>query len=291
MNEGIIIKGVGGFYYVKAEDKVIECRARGVFRKNKITPLVGDRVQIRISDEDNTGYIEKIFERKSELIRPPVANVNHALFVFAVKHPNPNLWLLDRFLLLAMKQNLDVTICFNKIDLATEDEVRELSNIYIKAGYKVITSSKITRQGINKLKETLKDKITVLAGPSGVGKSTLLNNIQPNLQLKTGEISKKTKRGKHTTRYAELLELDFGGWVVDTPGFSSLDIDFVEIEDLDSYFKDICRHSVNCKFNSCRHNKEPNCGVKEAVEKGEISRSRYENYLMFLEELEKIRRY
>lgn len=291
MHQGIIIKGIGGFYYVKVDDKIVECRARGVFRKKKITPLVGDRVEIRLSSEDNTGYIEKIFERETELIRPPVANVNHVVIVFAVKNPNPNLWLLDRFLLLALHQKLDITICFNKIDLVEKEELDYFTGIYKKTGHKVITTSKITGEGIEELKEALKDKITVFAGPSGVGKSTLLNKIQPNLKLKTGEVSEKTKRGKHTTRIAELLELEFGGWVVDTPGFSSLDIEFLDIEDLQYYFREINRYSDNCKFTGCRHYKEPDCGVKEAVKSGEIHESRYENYLRFLDELKNSRRY
>ncbi|RKD34368.1 ribosome small subunit-dependent GTPase A [Thermohalobacter berrensis] len=291
MEEGIIIKGIGGFYYVKVDDKIYECRARGVFRKKKITPLVGDKVKIRINEEDNSGYIEEIQKRKTELIRPPVANVNHAVIVFAVKKPDPNLWLLDRFLLLAESQDLDITICFNKIDLVDEKDTQEFINIYKKAGYRILTTSCKTGKGIDRLREILKDKITVFAGPSGVGKSTLLNNVQPNLQLKTGEVSQKTKRGRHTTRCAELLELNIGGWVVDTPGFSSLKIDYIEDDELGLYFREINDYSVDCKFTGCRHYKEPGCAVKEAVENEAISKLRYENYLKFLDELKKNRRY
>ncbi|KNF08746.1 putative ribosome biogenesis GTPase RsgA [Gottschalkia purinilytica] len=290
MLEGTIIKGIGGFYYVKVKDDLYECRARGVFRKEKTKPLVGDRVLIRANENDKTGYVEKIFERKTELIRPPVSNVNQAIIVFAVKNPDPNLWLLDRFLLLASYQGLDVVICFNKIDLVNE-EVKHLIEDYTKAGYKVITTSCKENKGIDELRETLKDKISVFAGPSGVGKSTLLNNIQSNLQLKTGEISQKTSRGKHTTRHVELIELEMGGWVLDTPGFSSLDIDFLDEENLQIYFNDIYEKSHLCKFTGCKHDKEPQCAVKESVENGEISRSRYNNYLLFLKETMDNRRY
>lgn len=291
MLKGIIIKGIGGFYYVKVGDNVIECRARGLFRKDNVTPLVGDKVEIRLSDDENTGYIEKIYGRTSELFRPPVANVDHIVIVFSVQKPDPNLWLLDRFLLLASFEGLDITICFNKIDLINMEEVKCLSEVYEKAGYRVILTSAKSKMGIENLQQSLKDKITVFAGPSGVGKSTLLNNIQSNLKLKTGEVSEKTKRGRHTTRHVELIQLDFGGWVVDTPGFSSLKIDFLEQEDLQLYFKEINKYSHNCKFTGCRHYMEPSCSVKEAVEKGKIHKSRYENYIRFMEELEKYRRY
>lgn len=291
MLTGRIIKGIGGFYYVKVDGVIYECRARGTFRKDKITPQVGDVVEIRISPEDNSGYVEKIFERKTDLLRPPVSNVDHAIIVFSIRTPDPNLWLLDRFLVLAEYNNLSTTICLNKIDLASEHNLEFINKAYEKAGYIVLNTSTKTGEGIDQVKEILKDRITVFAGPSGVGKSTLLNMVQPNLELKTGEISEKTKRGKHTTRHTELLELDTGGLVVDTPGFSSLDIDFINQEELQKFFKEIYDKSDECKFNGCKHDKEPKCAVKEAVENGDISESRYENYLKFLEELKSIRRY
>lgn len=291
MLEGIIIKGIGGFYYVKVNNEIYECRARGLFRKRKITPLVGDRVEIILTDGCNKGYIQNIKERSTELFRPPVSNVNQAIIVFAAKKPDPSLWLLDRFLLLAEFNNLDITICINKIDLGNSYDVDFFSDIYVKAGYKVINTSAKNKNGLEELKDILKDKITVFAGPSGVGKSTLLNSIQPNLSLKTGEISGKTSRGKHTTRNTELLELNIGGWVVDTPGFSSLSIDFVKEEELHLYFREIKKYSHLCRFNGCNHHKEPDCAVKKALENNEISQERYDNYLKFLEEISKKRRY
>lgn len=290
MLEGIIIKGVGGLYEVKTDKRTYQCRARGLFRKKKITPLVGDKVRIDEIEED-TGYIIEILDRSTELIRPPVANVNQVVIVFAIKKPMPNLWLLDKFIILAEKEGLDIVICINKIDLSSDDEIKSFNNIYDKTGYKIIFTSCKEEKGIDSLKEALKDKITVFSGPSGVGKSTLLNKIQPDLQLKTGDISQKTNRGKHTTRHTELMELENGGWVLDTPGFSSLDLDFINEEDLGDYFSEIDEYSVYCKFRGCRHDKEPQCAVKDAVDKGEISKSRYENYLLFLEELKNNRRY
>ncbi len=291
MLEGIITKGIGGFYYVKVIDKIYECRARGLFRKNNTIPLIGDKVLIKVNKEDNTGYVEHIFDRITELKRPPVSNVNQAIIVFAAQKPDPNLWLLDRFLLLASYQGLDVVICLNKSDLDSEGKVDYIYNIYNTAGYKIIKTSCKNNSGIDEVKNLLRDKITVFAGPSGVGKSTLLNSIQSNLKLQTGDISQKTSRGKHTTRHVELIELDLGGWVVDTPGFSTLNIDFLEETELEKYFIEIYDKSSLCKFSGCSHYKEPGCEVKKAVDNGQISKSRYDNYLNMLQEIKKIRRY
>ncbi len=290
MLEGIIIKGVGGLYEVKVKNRIYQCKARGLFRKKNITPLVGDIVEIE-EIQNNTGYIVDIKDRKTQLIRPPVANVNQAVIVFAIEDPVPNLWLLDRFTILAKNEGLDVIICINKVDLDDDCKIEKINEIYKKSGHMIINTSCLLFSGINDLRDALKDKISVFAGPSGVGKSTLLNSLQPNLQLKTGEISKKTSRGKHTTRHTEIIELETGGWVLDTPGFSSLDIDLIEEDDLDYFFKEIYELSAYCKFKGCRHYKEPKCVVKEAVETGEINKSRYDNYINFLEELKNIRRY
>lgn len=292
MQEGIIIKGVGGFYYVKTEKGIYESRARGVFREENITPLIGDKVRIRINPEDNTGYIEEIKNRKSQLLRPPVANVEQAIVVMSVRKPKINYWLLDRFLLSIEYEKLNAIICINKTDLIKDSEENKIKEVYENAGYKVIFTSVVENIGIDEVKGVLKDKVTVLAGPSGVGKSSLLNAIQPDLKLETGSISKKTKRGRHTTRHVELLELDIGGYVLDTPGFSALDLSFIKREEeLRNYFSEMKDLNYLCRFDSCLHNKEPNCEVKSRVKAGEISESRYENYLKFLKELKTIRRY
>lgn len=292
MLEGVIVKGIGGFYYVDTHKGVYECRARGIFREEKITPMIGDKVSIRLSQEDNTGYIENIHDRKSQLLRPAVANITTVIIVMSIKKPTLNYWLLDRFLIMAEHENLNIHICINKIDLDDDNKASLIDETYDKAGYQVIKTSTKTGEGIKELKMTLKDNITVFAGPSGVGKSSLLNQIQPNLNLKTGVVSKKTTHGKHTTRHVELIDLDSHGYVVDSPGFSSLDIDFIESEvELGQYFREINEYSHKCKFTGCLHDKEPGCEIKDQVEKGNISSIRYENYLQFLEEIRNIRRY
>lgn len=291
MLEGIIVKGIGGFYYVKTEDEVIECRARGVFREENLTPLIGDKVRIRISDEDNTGYIEEIYPRRSQLLRPPVANITQAIVVMSIKKPDVNTWLLDRFLLMAEYEKLEITICINKSDLDL-DKASKLKNIYETAGYEVIMTSVINNVGIEELKNRLNNNISVFAGPSGAGKSSLLNMVNKNFKLETGDVSAKTKRGKHTTRHVELLELDDNTFVLDSPGFSSLNVSFIEEEsEIREYFREINEYGKRCRFISCLHGNEPDCEVKNQVEKGNISKDRYENYLLFLEEIKNIRRY
>ena len=286
MIEVRIIKGIGGFYYIETEKGLYECRARGIFRKNKITPLVGDFVKISVVDEDNKkGVVEEIQERKTELVRPPIANVNKALIVFAVKNPTPHLSLLDRFIVLAERENLEIVIILTKIDLDDDNTFEKIKNIYEPCGYKVIGVSNLENKNIDKVKEELKDNTVVFAGPSGVGKSSLLNQIDSNFQLKTGDVSDKIKRGKHTTRHAELFELKFGGMVADTPGFSSLTLDDIEDIDLKDYFIEFEDYD-DCKFGSrCIHQNEPNCAVKEAVENGEIPKERYESYIQLLNEI------
>ena len=286
MIEGRIIKGIGGFYYIETEKGLYECRARGIFRKNKITPLVGDFVKISVVDEDNKkGVVEEIQERKTELVRPPIANVNKALIVFAVKNPTPHLSLLDRFIVLAERENLEIVIILTKIDLDDDNTFEKIKNIYEPCGYKVIGVSNLENKNIDKVKEEIKDNTVVFAGPSGVGKSSLLNQIDSNFQLKTGDVSDKIKRGKHTTRHAELFELKFGGMVADTPGFSSLTLDDIEDIDLKDYFIEFEDYD-DCKFGSrCIHQNEPNCAVKEAVENGEIPKERYESYIQLLNEI------
>ena len=287
MINGKIIKGIGGFYYVDTEKGLYECRARGIFRKNKITPLVGDRVSISVVDEENKkGVVEEIEERDTELVRPPIANVDKALIVFAIKNPAPNLSLLDRFIVLAEKENLEIVIVFTKVDLDTDGELLgELKDIYEVSGYKVIPVSNKLKLNIDKIKEELKENTVVFAGPSGVGKSSLLNEVDKNFELKTGEVSDKIKRGKHTTRHAELLKLECGGMVADTPGFSSLTLDDIDESELKEYFIEFDKYD-ECRFGSrCIHENEPSCAVKEAVENGDISKKRYESYIQLLNEI------
>ncbi len=292
MIEGKIIKGIGGFYYVDDGKDLYECRARGIFRKEKMTPLVGDDVLISIVDfENKKGIVEKIKERKSELIRPAIANVDKALIVFAVKNPSPNLSLLDRFIVLAEKENLEVVIILTKIDLDDENVLEEIKNIYQNT-YKVIPVSTKEKIGIEKVKEELKNSVVVFAGPSGVGKSSLLNEIDKNFNLQTGDVSEKIKRGKHTTRHAELLKLGENSMVADTPGFSSLVLDDIEEDELKEYFIEFDKFD-ECKFGSrCIHENEPNCSVKEAVKENKIEKKRYDSYIQLLNEIRnKKRRY
>ena len=287
MINGKIIKGIGGFYYVDTEKGLYECRARGIFRKNKITPLVGDRVSISVVDEENKkGVVEEIEKRDTELVRPPIANVDKALIVFAIENPAPNLSLLDRFIVLAEKENLEIVIVFTKVDLDANGELlEELKSIYEVSGYKVIPVSNKLKLNIDKIKEELKENTVVFAGPSGVGKSSLLNEVDKNFELKTGEVSDKIKRGKHTTRHAELLKLECGGMVADTPGFSSLTLDDIDESELKEYFIEFDKYD-DCRFGSrCIHENEPSCAVKEAVENGEISKKRYESYIQLLNEI------
>ena len=276
---------------MKTDSGVIESKARGVFREDNIIPLIGDKVTIRISHEDDTGYIEEIHERSSKLTRPPVANITQAIIVMSIKKPDINTWLLDRFIMMAEHENLDIVICFNKIDLDSKLSA-ELKSIYEGAGYKVIETSIVSNSGIDKLRNTLKDNISVFAGPSGAGKSSILNLVSPEFNLETGEISTKTKRGKHTTRHTELLELSKNSFVLDSPGFSSLNIDFIE-EDIEvrDYFREIRKYGEECKFMSCLHDNEPGCEVKKQVDKGNINKDRYKNYLLFKKEIKDIRRY
>ncbi|WP_250673311.1 ribosome small subunit-dependent GTPase A [Paraclostridium ghonii] len=292
MIEGIITKGIGGFYYIDTKQGVYECRARGIFRKDKVTPLVGDNVKITVVDEENKkGVLEEIKDRETELVRPPISNVNKSIIVFAVKDPNPNLSLLDRFIVLAEREGLEIVIVLTKSDLATDEELENLKRIYEISGYKVIPVSNKDKINIDKVKEELKDNIVVFAGPSGVGKSTLLNNIDSKFQLQTGEVSDKIKRGKHTTRHAELLKLECGGMVADTPGFSSLTLDDIEEDELKDYFIEFDEFSDGCKFGGrCMHENEPICGVKEGVNENKISKERYESYLQLLKEKRQTKR-
>lgn len=293
LKEGIITKGIAGFYYVKYNNVIIECKARGKLRNENITPLVGDYVLFNINKTTGKGVIEDIINRRVKLTRPLVANVEQAIIIFASKNPKPDLQFLDKLLIMGEYHGLDLSICINKIDLDDSNISESIKEIYKNTKYKIILCSTKNKVGIDKIQDSLKNKITVFAGPSGVGKSSILNSVQKGLKLKTGDISEKIKRGKHTTRHTELLELDFGGWVVDTPGFTSLDIDFIESQDLQNFFPEFNAFISQCKFSDCIHVDEPKCEVKKAVKNGLISENRYSNYVTFLKQIlqSKNRRY
>lgn len=293
MGKGKIVKGIGGFYYVDSGSNIFECKARGIFRKKKIIPMVGDDVVFSVLDEGKKlGIIDEILERKTELFRPSVANVDQAIVVFSVMKPNPNYYLLDHFLVLAENEDLEIVICINKIDLASNREYEEIVDVYKNTGYKIILSSITDGAGINDLRDVFKDKTSVFAGPSGVGKSSLLNEIAPNFKLETGEISRKTSRGKHTTRHVELLKVISTGWVVDTPGFSALSLEFIKEEQKLAYhFPEFLDYIPSCKFVSCIHINEPECAVKDAIKEGKVHPQRYKNYVRMLEEIKENRRY
>ncbi len=284
--DGIIIKGIGGFYYVDVDKKIYECRARGLFRNKNIKPLVGDYATIDvISEQDAQGYVVEIKERHVELIRPNVANVEQVIITMAVKKPSPNYILLDKLIILAESNFLEPIICFNKIELVDREDINKIRDIYKEAGYIVVLTSVKENIGIDELQSVMKDHINVFAGPSGVGKSSLTNLLQPGLELKVGEISEKISRGKHTTRHSELIELDFGGFVLDTPGFTSLDLSMINAENLALYYREFNDLTKSCKFSDCKHINEPGCTVLEKVENGEISKKRYDSYLYIHNEI------
>jgi len=291
--QGKIIKGIAGFYYIYAEDgNIYECKAKGIFRKDNFKPLVGDNVEITVlNEEEKEGSVTSILPRRNSLIRPAVANVDQAFLIFAMENPKPNFLLLDRFLIMMEQQKIPVVICFNKKDVGEKKEMEKLYEIYTGCGYRVVLSSTYEGEGMDEIHEILKGKTTVVAGPSGVGKSSITNCMQGEVQMETGEISKKLKRGKHTTRHSQVIPVEKNTFLVDTPGFSSLYLTDMKEEELRDYFPEFVMYEPQCRFQGCMHIHEPGCAVKKALSEGKISQQRYDNYLALYEELKEKRRY
>lgn len=304
---GKIVKGIAGFYYVHVSNGaesslagmqsagIYECKAKGIFRKDNKKPLVGDDVEMEVLDEEKKlGNITEILPRHSELIRPAVANVDQALVVFSIVKPQPNFNLLDRFLIMMGQQGVPCIICFNKLDIDREGLGKQYEEIYRRCGYQTLQISAREwdkMEVADELLVLLKDKTTTVAGPSGVGKSSLINRLQSNTVMETGSISEKIERGKHTTRHSELIAIGDSTYILDTPGFSSLGLFDLEKEDLAAYYPEFAEHEKYCRFGGCSHITEPVCGIKDALASGEISKLRYENYCLLYEELKGKKKY
>ncbi|MDO7905243.1 ribosome small subunit-dependent GTPase A [Paenibacillus sp. JX-17] len=298
MPDGLIIKALSGYYYVsevdsegvpRPEEPVVQCRARGIFKKRGVSPLVGDQVVYSLT-ENGEGMVDEIKPRATELIRPPVANVQLAVLLFSLREPDMNLQLLDKFLVHIEHAGLEAVICLTKQDLLEEhqggnDSTAAVKELYEEIGYEVIVTSSRTGKGTEWLRERLAGEISVFAGQSGVGKSSMLNALRPGLSLETSEISMRLGRGRHTTRHVELIPLESGGYVADTPGFSQLDFLELGVEELSSCFREFVPLAAGCKFRGCTHTHEPFCKVLEAVDKGTVAASRYNHYKQFLEEM------
>ena len=290
--QGKIVKGIAGFYYVHMKGTIYECKAKGVFRKDNKKPLVGDDVTFDILDEEKKlGNIREILPRHSELIRPAVANVDQALIIFSIVKPQPNFNLLDRFLVMMQQQDIPCIICFNKQDIDAGGIGISYEDIYRSCGYQTLSVSARERKGIDQLETLLEGKTTTVAGPSGVGKSSLINCLQSGIVMETGNISEKIERGKHTTRHSELIAIKENTYILDTPGFSSLGLFDLEKEELAGFYPEFARHEKYCKFGGCAHIAEPVCGIRDAVQAGQIDKTRYENYCLLYEELKAKKKY
>jgi ribosome biogenesis GTPase / thiamine phosphate phosphatase len=291
MIKGTIIKGIGGFYYIKTDQGIFECKGRGLFRKEKLVPCVGDHIMLEPDELDEyKGTIVKILPRKNIFVRPPVANLDQILIVMAMEKPEPNFYLLDKFLVMAEKNQVEIIIAFNKIDLIEEEDVKKIKEIYDNL-YPLFFFSAEAGVGIEEIKLELKNKQTAISGPSGVGKSTLINKMHENLNLEIGGISLKSQRGKHTTRHVEIFELNNGGMVFDTPGFTSFETVDVNLEELHFMFPELHKLALECRFKSCTHINEPDCAVKLSLDQGGINRSRYESYVSLYNEIKNQRRF
>lgn len=286
---GLIVKGIGGFYYVKTADGIYQAKGRGIFKKEGITLAVGDNVELEVLP-DGDGVINEILPRKNQFIRPPIANVDCFIVVFAAAKPKPNFSIIDKFLIMAEAGNMDAVLCINKCDLASDEELARIRDIY-EGIYPMFFVSAKTGEGIDSLDTYISGKRAAFAGPSGVGKSTITNLIVPQANMETGKISSKTSRGKHTTRHVEIFESREGGLVFDTPGFTSFDILEADEAALSDYYPEFASYKGKCRFDNCRHLKEPDCRIREAVERGEISMARYESYLTNLEQVKKRKKY
>ncbi|MFI3115214.1 MAG: ribosome small subunit-dependent GTPase A [Clostridia bacterium] len=287
--EGVILKGIGGFYYIDTEIGLVECKARGKFRHNLETPTVGDRVIVEKIDNNMTGYLKEILPRKNRLIRPAISNIDLLVVVISKAPPKTDTFLIDKVCAIATNQNIEVVIFINKTDIDSADE---LFQIYSKVGYKVIRGSAVTKEGIEELREIISSKIATFTGNSAVGKSSILNQIDDSFDLKIGGLSEKIGRGKHTTRHVELLKTKNGSYIADTPGFSSFDtkqMDLVLKESLQHTFVEFEDYISECKFTSCSHTKEKGCAILEAVKNGEISHSRHENYVKLYNDVKDIK--
>ena len=290
--QGKIIRGIGGFYYINAGNSIYECKAKGSFRKDGIRPLVGDDCIIDILDEKNRlANITSILPRHSEIIRPAVANVDQAMIIFAISRPEPNFNLLDRFIIQISQKDLPCIIVINKMDLADDDQRREIEEAYVACGCRVVFTSVSNREGVEEIRKLIKGKTTTVAGPSGVGKSSMINLLQSAVKMQTGVLSDKIDRGKHTTRHSELIPIDEDTYILDTPGFSSLNLFDVSPDTLKDHYYEFEEYATDCRFLDCKHISERDCGVKRAVEDGNVSRLRYDNYLTLYRECKDKRKY
>ena len=290
--KGLIIKGIGGFYYVMTQEgEVVEAKGRGIFKKDKITLLVGDEVEIQMTDRDGAkGVINSIFPRKNQFARPPISNVDMFIVVFAAKNPRPNYSVIDKFLINSQLNGIEPVICINKKDLVSERDIDEIRDIYGKI-YRTVAVSARTGEGTDDLRAMIKGRRAALAGPSGAGKSSIINLLHPKAEMETGEVSRKTMRGRHTTRHVEIFSLAGGGMLFDTPGFTSFDLPDIDEDQLKYYYPEFAEFNDLCRYDDCRHLKEPDCAVLAAVAGGRINNRRYEAYVSNYEELKRRKRY